>query len=523
MKRISEDVSNGVYHEFYLNFTSNLPRALLEQLAQQVGPCHSRIARVYDQYMSFECLEPRLFCLPGAQNADPLLRLLWSKNTNEQVIEDALDKQAAGLLSVMVSVGGQPPLIASVIGGAGESVAVKLDLKLRNLLQSIKSNSLGPSLMSVDDMGLQRPLVLILDRTFDLATPLRHSSSYAGLIVDVFGLEHNRCVYMDEKSEKKAFTVDTLDEIWEQNAARPFPQVAEAVDEALKKYKLEHDAITTKQGREDLKLAVQVLPELTERKRIIDSHLMLCQALLTAIKNRQLGEYFALEQRLDKVSVQNWLASKDSPGTMADKLRLFLLVLLLKCGGSKTGEEQWERDCAGFLKELDAEGKISLEAVKKYLEFNRTVLSSLSASPVQSPKEQPDQNSEYILSKLSRAGGGIWSNLTAGMKSLVGEAFEPPLVKQVEHILDHICTGSQSPPISANLKLLDPKLPRGQSANVGGGRSSVSHLVIYMLGGLTRTEYDACVAALPPRHPHLSVSVGGSELLSPSLFLSSLV
>lgn len=42
------------------------------------------------------------------------------------------------------------------------------------------------------------------------------------------------------------------------------------------------------------------LPELTERKRIIDMHMNIATALLTNIKNRQLDNFFALEETVSK-------------------------------------------------------------------------------------------------------------------------------------------------------------------------------------------------------------------------------
>jgi sec1 family domain-containing protein 1 len=49
-----------------------------------------------------------------------------------------------------------------------------------------------------------------------------------------------------------------------------------------------------------LKSALTALPELAERKRIIDMHMNIATALLTSIKDRQLDTFFALEETVSK-------------------------------------------------------------------------------------------------------------------------------------------------------------------------------------------------------------------------------
>jgi hypothetical protein len=161
--RIVSDINNDQYAEYHLNFTTPLPRKLMEQLAQETRDKAGRVCKVCDQYISYECLEAGLFTVPGEDDpqAGPLFKLLMSPTVKEETVERALEREAGGLLSVAVSVGGQVPLIAAIKGGAAESVAAKLDEKLRNMLASLKSSSLGPSLLH-EDLGLQRPCTTIL-------------------------------------------------------------------------------------------------------------------------------------------------------------------------------------------------------------------------------------------------------------------------------------------------------------------------------------------------------------------------
>ena len=62
---ISRDVAAGLYDTFHLNLALSCPRPLLETLASNTvaSQCVQRIAKVYDQYLSFVALEAALFSL----------------------------------------------------------------------------------------------------------------------------------------------------------------------------------------------------------------------------------------------------------------------------------------------------------------------------------------------------------------------------------------------------------------------------------------------------------------------------
>lgn len=51
-------------------------------------------------------------------------------------------------------------------------------------------------------------------------------------------------------------------------------------------------------GIDALTRAAQLVPELTERKRLLDQHTGICTALLDQIKSRELDNFFSLEVSL---------------------------------------------------------------------------------------------------------------------------------------------------------------------------------------------------------------------------------
>jgi hypothetical protein len=143
---------------------------------------------------------------------------------------------------------------------------------------------------------------------------------------------------------KKSYDLTATDFFWEKNAGVPFPQVAEDIDAELTRYKDDAAEITKKTGvssiedlqdtganAQHLKAAITLLPELRERKAILDMHMNILAALLTGIKNRQLDSYFQMEENVmkqTKAQVLEVIKDDTKKYQSLDKLRLFIIWFL---------------------------------------------------------------------------------------------------------------------------------------------------------------------------------------------------
>lgn len=146
----------------------------------------------------------------------------------------------------------------------------------------------------------------------------------------------------------------------------PFPQVAEDIDAELTKYKEEAEAITKKTGVSDfedlqndtsantqhLRAALKSLPELRERKATLDMHMNILAAILGEIQNRQLDNYFELEQGVIKQTKAQMLEliKTGDKGKPTDKLRLFIIWFL------STEQDVSRQEWAQFEEALSAAG-----------------------------------------------------------------------------------------------------------------------------------------------------------------------
>ena len=502
-------MSAGVYERFYVNFTTAVPRSLLEDLAQGLMQSNSthRLGRLTDQYVHYCCLEDNLFSLEQPR----VLKLFNDSKTKEDRLRKVVGDIADSLLCLLLSIGGPVPIIASPRGDSSSNmIATEVESRIKNHL--LDFNSLGAGRLELhDQLGLQRPVIFVLDRSFDLGTVLRHSSAYNSLVHDVLGVRLNRIPLAADK----VVHVDEEDWFWRDNASLAFPLVTEAVDTALANYKAEHDRFVPKRSdgqdpseslnAQELRIALQVIPELTERKRIIDVHLNICTALLEAIKKRDLGDLVALQRDPQKHVILEAIRAKGDP---QDKLRLLLLYVMRHPEMSKVEREELERAsgadpaivsaCLKFIKQVNPPAAISAP----------TNTASVPTSPTGLI------NAQLIQRITDSTGmGGMLGNLVSSVKNLIPESTsDSPICKQVDALLDAITTNS-----SSSFIILDPSTKKQQQS----GKSAYNYVILFVVGGATYQEYNNLKEHFQ-RKMRMAFTLGTTELLNAQSLLTQM-
>ena len=169
-------------------------------------------------------------------------------DTTDTEIESILDEIVDGLFAVCVTLG-TVPVIRCPKGNAAEFVAKKLDKKLRENLRDTRNSLFLNDGMQGGHFSFHRPLLVILDRQVDLATPLHHTWTYQALAHDVLQYSLNRVSITESdqgagaRRKTRVCDLDNKDNFWISQKGSPFPVVAEKIEEELEDYRSKEDDV----------------------------------------------------------------------------------------------------------------------------------------------------------------------------------------------------------------------------------------------------------------------------------------
>uniref|UniRef100_A0A1A9ZN21 Protein sly1 homolog n=1 Tax=Glossina pallidipes TaxID=7398 RepID=A0A1A9ZN21_GLOPL len=506
LDRIQQDFSSGLYDIYHLNFLAPISRKKIEDLAAaalQAG-CVANIHRVYDQYLNFISLEDDFFILKHQKGEQLSYYSINRANARDDEMEILMDSIVDSLFAAFVTLG-NVPIIRCPRNTAAEMVARKLEKKLRENLWDARSNLFHMDATQAGGgiFSFQRPVLLLLDRNIDLATPLHHTWSYQALVHDVLDLGLN-LVYVEDdapsggvRKKPKACDLDRNDRFWATHKGSPFPIVAEAIQEELESYRNSEEEIKhlkTFMGIDGenevafsmvndttarLTSAVNSLPQLMEKKRLIDMHTKIATAILNCIKARRLDSFFELEEKimskqtLDKPLFE--LFKDPEFGTIEDKLRLFVIFYICS---QNVPEYEVER-----LKEVlqEAGGELSSLA---YIQRWKSILNRSSATNPGTQYEGGGTKTVSMFSKLVSQGSSF---VMEGVKNLVVKRHSLPVTKLTEQIME-----CRSNPDTDDYLYLDPKLLKGGDV-MPKNRAPFQDAVVFIVGGGNYIEYQNLV------------------------------
>mmetsp|Transcript_10169 Transcript_10169/g.21541 ORF Transcript_10169/g.21541 Transcript_10169/m.21541 type:complete len:653 (-) Transcript_10169:160-2118(-) len=543
---IAQDCAKGLYGRSHLNFVTKLDRPLMEDFAKLVVQSGTldTIGGMHDQYLDFVCLEQQLFSLAKKDS----YALYNGSGVNEQMIEEAMTEIAYGLFSV-VATQGKVPIIRCPKGGAPEMVARKLNRMIAE----------HPTLLRNKSSGLHRPLLVIIDRNTDLITPIQHASTYQALVDDMLTHKANRVEFdvttdtggKRPKTVQKKFDLDPdQDPFYSRHKFHPFPEAIESNGIDLQEVTAKEQSIRSKAaGNEipdpsssasDLATAVDSLPALLERKKQLEVHTSILQAVMNQVAARDVPQFFELETSLATGSYKNdpnraktevmELVADPTKGNIDDKLRLIVVYVLTT--NAKTADVD---EVAAALQQsmegtgddgkprLDKAGKLRLEMGTKALAYLKQ-LRSMNMLPLSSAMQEIDSDPtaagsnvfSNVFNKATSQATGLLAKAADKVSSMLGKNHKHYATQVVENLCE-MKLGTEDD----DYLYLDPRVKGDVDVQKlrSMSRSPVHEATAFVIGGGCYAEYQNLQMVANERR---TVSYGSTELMDAGEFLAQL-
>uniref|UniRef100_A0A3P8T0L0 Sec1 family domain containing 1 n=1 Tax=Amphiprion percula TaxID=161767 RepID=A0A3P8T0L0_AMPPE len=499
--RICQDLRNQLYESYYLNFISAISRSKLEDIASAALAANavSLVTKVFDQYLNFITLEDDMFILCH-QNKE----LISYHAINRADLQDT-DMEAI-MDTIVDSLFNTKPL--------------------RENLRDARNSLFTGDSMAAGQFSFQRPLFVLADRNVDMATPLHHTWTYQALIHDVLDFHLNR-VMMEEgagaepspagarpkKKSRKTYDLTAADKFWQKHKGSPFPEVAESVQEELDTYRAQEDevkrlkSIMGLEGEDEgaismlsdntakLTSAMSSLPELLEKKRLIDLHTNVATAVLDHIKSRKLDVYFEYEEKLMSKSTLDKslldIISDPDAGTSEDKMRLFLIFYITaQLAPSESDLEQYKKALTDAGCDLSP-----LNYIKQWKAFTK-----MAATPA---NYVSIINKDYLFKTLNKT--RIVMNTGS---QFVMEGVKNLVLKQ------HVSLFAETD----DYRYFDPKMLRGSESSIPRNKNPFQEAIVFVVGGGNYIEYQNLVDYTKSKQGK-KVIYGCSELFNAAQFI----
>ena len=506
VRAIANDCALGLYEAVFINFTSQVSRPLLEFFAEQLassGKLESiRHIKVFDRTLSFVALASDLFTL----QLPSTFFAINSRTTTEAAMEKKLDEIVMGLSHVFLSTQ-TLPFVAYVRSGAAEEVAKRL---CQSLHDAVDERLLVPTQASA---VAGRPVLLIADRSYDIASALHHPFTYRGLLVDAMGMTLNK-VDVSTDGKELSFELDPdLDAFYRSNAFQEFGVIGEHVEAALAEYKKEYAALSSagssNNGHDDLSSGQDTMsrmlasaPKLAEKKRSVDAHLTLAYSILKRIKEAELDGFHGIEKALmqreglDRDHFEKLMTGPS--GSYEDKQRLYLVAYLL---ATSEGDVADVERLASFIGTTTAGGAAQASGPSGANEDRQQkpfpALQYL--KHLRNWTVPGGANSDQAAATSNAAWGFAQSLARTVLSSAMRDASDSdcPLTKLVDALLHDpassgrlsnaaLSTSSQRAKLLENIVCVDPRT----SQAIDVQESKFAHAYAFVVGGACIHEYD---------------------------------
>ncbi|KAI6087555.1 Sec1-like protein [Hypoxylon rubiginosum] len=473
-----DELRDPKYGEYYLYFSNVVKKSSLERLAE--ADDHEVVKQVQEHFADYIVINPDLFSLNLAL---PQQRI-WS-GTPDLWNPDSLQRTTDGLIAILLSLK-KKPLIRYE---KNSLLAKKLATEIR---YHITQEEQLFDFRKVDTP----PILLILDRREDPATPLLNQWTYQAMVHQLLGI-HNGRVDLGELPDvrpelREIVLSQDQDPFFKKNMYLNFGDLGGNIKDYVEQYQSKTKNNANIESITDMKRFIEEYPEFRKLSGNVSKHVTLVSELSRRVAAENLLEVSEVEQSLacndnhaaDLKNVQRLIQSPSvAPENKVGLVALYALRY----------EKHPSNSLAMLVDLLSAAGGVparQADMVAKLLMYHHSLQQSQAAGGIADIFES----------------GGIFS----GARAIKG-------LKGVENVYTQ-----HSPHLETTLQnLIKGRLREQQYPFVDGGgttRDKPQDIVVFVIGGATYEEAKS-VAGINASSPGVRVVLGGTSVHNAATFL----
>lgn len=370
------------------------------------------------------------------------------------------------------------------------------------------------------EMKNENSVLLLVDRTHDLISPLIHEFSYQSMLADILGLgENGKLVYKKESglNEGKDIILNEKDKIWTKTRHWHIEAVHQKIASSAKHLHYEQSSSEIKKQELEKKGDLKGLFELAKAVPInqslaskLSDHLDLVSLCYSYFKENFIEELSTLEQDLSTGLTSNFKKIEynkvykalknimNNPKiSLNNKLRL--LMINLNTGPTK---ENWKK----LLANIPQHG---INVLRNYREILRTTSRQKQTRPPQADEFN------YTLQRYKPALYNILKDLIND--KLCQDEFPYFYHNDKDKLCDRIkCEKSKWKRTDSKYKW---KSILKRSKSDQSVESTSRRIIIFMIGGLSLNELRACYEL---SNESVSIYAGSTHLLTPEKFIKDI-
>lgn len=279
------------YHQAHLSFTSRVTQSMMARLAN--SELLASVKSCLEVNLDFRLYSPEVFDLtqPGVY---PHLFSPKDRFTCATVIE----VMATRLAQVCAALHELPHIAYSTSSALAKQLASGLEEQMELIYRSIHNYPIVEN----------RATIVILDRRFDLTTPLMHDVTYESILHDLFEVREGNWVHYQISSQgagsqPKEAQLNYKDDIWQEFRHSPINRAGEILPDRLRAFQASHrHVLDAGEGRvssvKEIAKAVSSLPEYEGRMNLFSKHIELVNSLMRIFLEDNFSKATFLEQLL---------------------------------------------------------------------------------------------------------------------------------------------------------------------------------------------------------------------------------